>query len=220
MRTTIKKLEKQGLTKEEIMALANVNEERYNKWRIQARGIFVSAYELDTINSINGSNRTKVLKKARLFDEIFNEEQKKISILDKANIINELPMFLEQIEQQRINREVQEQQDRINEYKNAIARLQEQIGLCEDKIVTIKQKGIVEQINAPKEEETNEPKTHIQELHITQIFGGRKGMQVTIPKASQIKEKDFVIIPSLNNSKWLVFRKYTNGTGTLHLVEE
>lgn len=220
MRTTIKKLEKQGLTKEEIMALANVNEERYNKWRIQARGIFVSAYELDTINSINGSNRTKVLKKARLFDEIFNEEQKKISILDKANIINELPMFLEQIEQQRINREVQEQQDRINEYKNAIARLQEQIGLCEDKIVTIKQKGIVEQINAPKEEETNEPKTHIQELHITQIFGGRKGMQVTIPKASQIKEKDFVIIPSLNNSKWLVFKKYTNGTGTLHLVEE
>lgn len=220
MRTTIKKLEKQGLTKEEIMALANVNEERYNKWRIQARGIFVSAYELDTINSINGSNRTKVLKKARLFDEIFNEEQKKISILDKANIINELPKFLEQIEQQRINREVQEQQDRINEYKNAIARLQEQIGLCEDKIVTIKQKGIVEQINAPKEEETNEPKTHIQELHITQIFGGRKGMQVTIPKASQIKEKDFVIIPSLNNSKWLVFRKYTNGTGTLHLVEE
>ena len=220
MRTTIKKLEKQGLTKEEIMALANVNEERYNKWRIQARGIFVSAYELDTINSINGSNRTKVLKKARLFDEIFNEEQKKISILDKANIINELPKFLEQIEQQRINREVQEQQDRINEYKNAIARLQEQIGLCEDKIVTIKQKGIVEQINAPKEEETNEPKTHIQELHITQIFGGRKGMQVTIPKASQIKEKDFVIIPSLNNSKWLVFKKYTNGTGTLHLVEE
>ena len=220
MRTTIKKLEKQGLTKEEIMALANVNEERYNKWRIQARGIFVSAYELDTINSINGSNRTKVLKKARLFDEIFNEEQKKISLIDKANIINELPMFLEQIEQQRINREVQEQQDRINEYKNAIARLQEQIGLCEDKIVTIKQKGIVEQINAPKEEETNEPKTHIQELHITQIFGGRKGMQVTIPKASQIKEKDFVIIPSLNNSKWLVFKKYTNGTGTLHLVEE
>lgn len=220
MRTTIKKLEKQGLTKEEIMALANVNEERYNKWRIQARGIFVSAYELDTINSINGGNRTKVLKKARLFDEIFNEEQKKISLLDKAKIIDELPMFLEQIEQQRINREVQEQQDRINEYKNAIARLQEQIGLCEDKIVTIKQKGIVEQINAPKEEETNEPKTHVQELHITQIFGGRKGMQVTIPKASQIKEKDFVIIPSLNNSKWLVFKKYTNGTGTLHLVEE
>lgn len=220
MRTTIKKLEKQGLTKEEIMALANVDEERYNKWRIQARGIFVSAYELDTINSINGGNRTKVLKKARLFDEIFNEEQKKISLLDKAKIIDELPMFLEQIEQQRINREVQEQQDRINEYKNAIARLQEQIGLCEDKIVTIKQKGIVEQINAPKEEETNEPKTHVQELHITQIFGGRKGMQVTIPKASQIKEKDFVIIPSLNNSKWLVFKKYTNGTGTLHLVEE
>ena len=220
MRTTIKKLEKQGLTKEEIKTLAGVDEERYNKWRIQARGIFVSAYELDTINSINGGNRTKVLKKARLFDEIFNEEQKKISLIDKANIINELPMFLEQIEQQRINREVQEQQDRINEYKNAIARLQEQIGLCEDKIVTIKQKGIVEQINAPKEEETNEPKTHIQELHITQIFGGRKGMQVTIPKASQIKEKDFVIIPSLNNSKWLVFRKYTNGTGTLHLVEE
>ena len=155
-----------------------------------------------------------------MFDEIFNEEQKKISLIDKANIINELPKFLEQIEQQRINREVQEQQDRINEYKNAIARLQEQIGLCEDKIVTIKQKGIVEQINAPKEEETNEPKTHIQELHITQIFGGRKGMQVTIPKASQIKEKDFVIIPSLNNSKWLVFKKYTNGTGTLHLVEE
>lgn len=220
MRTTIKKLEKQGLTKEEIKTLAGVDEERYNKWRIQARGIFVSAYELDTINSINGGNRTKVLKKARLFDEIFNEEQKKISLLDKAKIIDELPMFLEQIEQQRINREVQEQQDRINEYKNAIARLQEQIGLCEDKIVTIKQKGIVEQINAPKEEETNEPKTHIQELHITQIFGGRKGMQVTIPKASQIKEKDFVIIPSLNNSKWLVFRKYTNGTGTLHLVEE
>lgn len=220
MRTTIKKLEKQGLTKEEIKTLAGVDEERYNKWRIQARGIFVSAYELDTINSINGGNRTKVLKKARLFDEIFNEEQKKISLLDKAKIIDELPKFLEQIEQQRINREVQEQQDRINEYKNAIARLQEQIGLCEDKIVTIKQKGIVEQINAPKEEETNEPKTHVQELHITQIFGGRKGMQVTIPKASQIKEKDFVIIPSLNNSKWLVFRKYTNGTGTLHLVEE
>lgn len=220
MRTTIKKLEKQGLTKEEIKTLAGVDEERYNKWRIQARGIFVSAYELDTINSINGGNRTKVLKKARLFDEIFNEEQKKISLLDKAKIIDELPMFLEQIEQQRINREVQEQQDRINEYKNAIARLQEQIGLCEDKIVTIKQKGIVEQINAPKEEETNEPKTHVQELHITQIFGGRKGMQVTIPKASQIKEKDFVIIPSLNNSKWLVFKKYTNGTGTLHLVEE
>lgn len=220
MRTTIKKLEKQGLTKEEIKTLAGVDEERYNKWRIQARGIFVSAYELDTINSINGGNRTKVLKKARLFDEIFNEEQKKISLIDKAKIIDELPKFLEQIEQQRINREVQEQQDRINEYKNAIARLQEQIGLCEDKIVTIKQKGIVEQINAPKEEETNEPKTHVQELHITQIFGGRKGMQVTIPKASQIKEKDFVIIPSLNNSKWLVFRKYTNGTGTLHLVEE
>lgn len=219
MRTTIKKLEKQGLTKEEIKTLAGVDEERYNKWRIQARGIFVSAYELDTINSINGGNRTKVLKKARLFDEIFNEEQKKISILDKANIINELPKFLEQIEQQRINREVQEQQDRINEYKNAIARLQEQIGLCEDKIVTIKQKGIVEQINTTREE-VGEPKTHIQELHITQIFGGRKGMQVTIPKASQIKEKDFVIIPSLNNSKWLVFRKYTNGTGTLHLVEE
>ena len=219
MRTTIKKLEKQGLTREEIMALAGVDEERYTKWRIQARGIFVSAYELDTINSINGGNRTKILKKARLFDEIFNEEQKKISILDKANIIDELPMFLEQIEQQRINREVQAQQDRINEYKNAIARLQEQIGLCEDKIVTIKQKGIVEQINAPKEE-TNEPKTYVQELHITQIFTSGKGLQATIPRTSPIKEKDFIIIPSLNNTKWVVSKRYTNGTGTLHLVEE
>lgn len=220
MRTTIKKLEKQGLTREEIMALAGVDEERYTKWRIQARGIFVSAYELDTINSINGGNRTKILKKARLFDEIFNEEQKKISILDKANIIDELPVFLEQIEQQRINREVQAQQDRINEYKNAIARLQEQIGLCEDKIVTIKQKGVVEQINAPRKEETNEPKTYVQELHITQIFGSKKGLQATIPKQSPIKEKDFIIIPSLNDTKWVVSRKYTNGTGTLHLVEE
>lgn len=220
MRTTIKKLEKQGLTREEIMALAGVDEERYTKWRIQARGIFVSAYELDTINSIKGDNRTKVLKKARLFDEIFNEEQKKISILDKANIIDELPMFLEQIEQQRINREVQAQQDRINEYKNAIARLQEQIGLCEDKIVTIKQKGIVEQINAPTKEETNEPKTYVKELHITQIFGSGKGLQATIPRTSPIKEKDFIIIPSLNDTKWVVSKKYTNGTGTLHLVEE
>ena len=122
MRTTIKKLEKQGLTKEEIMALANVDKERYVKYRKQARGIFISALELDTLNTIRTNDRTKVLKKARLFDEIFNEEQREISILDKANIIDELPMFLEQIEQQRINREVKAQQDRINEYKSAITR--------------------------------------------------------------------------------------------------
>ena len=220
MRTTIKKIEKQGLTKEEIMTLANVDEERYVKYRKQARGIFISALELDTLNTIRTNDRTKVLKKARMFDEIFNEEQKKISILDKANIIDELPMFLEQIEQQRINREVKAQQDRINEYKSAITRLQEQIGLCEDKITTLQQKSVVEQLNQPTLEETTEPKTHVQELHVTQIFKNGKGLQATIPKTSPIKEKDFVIIPSLNNSKWLVFRKYTNGTGTLHLVEE
>lgn len=220
MRTTIKKLEKQGLTKEEIMALANVDEERYTKWRKQARGIFISALELDTINSINGGNRAKVLKKARMFDEIFNEEQKKISILDKANIIDELPMFLEQIEQQRINREVKAQQDRINEYKSAITRLQEQIGLCEDKITSLQQKSVVEQLNQPTLEETNEQNTYVQELHITQIFKGGKGLQATIPKGSSIKEKDFIIIPSLNDTKWVVSRKYKNGIGTLHLVEE
>lgn len=220
MRTTIKKLEKQGLTREEIMALANVEEGNYTKWRKQARGIFISALELDTINSINGSGRIKILRKARLFDEIFNEDQKKITLLDKANIIDELPMFLEQIEQQRINREVKEQQSRINEYKGAIARLQEQIELCEGKITTLQQKNVVEQLNQPTLEETNEPKTYVQELHITQIFKGGKGLQATIPKNSPIKEKDFIIIPSLNETKWVVSKRYTNGIGTLHLVEE
>lgn len=220
MRTTIKKLEKQGLTREEIMTLANVEEGNYTKWRKQARGIFISALELDTINSVNGSERIKILRKARLFDEIFNEDQKKITLLDKANIIDELPMFLEQIEQQRINREVKAQQDRINEYKSAITRLQEQIGLCEDKITTLQQKNVVEQLNQPTLEETNEPKTYVQELHVTQIFRKGKGLQATIPKNSPIKEKDFIIIPSLNETKWVVSKRYTNGTGTLHLIEE
>ena len=220
MRTTIRRLEKQGLTKEEIMALAGVNEEKYTKWRIQAKGIFVSAYELDTINSINGGNRTKILKKARLFDEIFNEEQKKISILEKASIIDELPMFLEQIEQQRIDREVKEQQDRINEYKNAIARLQEQIGLCENKITTIQQKGVVEQLNKEPIKEYAEPKTYTQDVHITHIQSSGKGMQVSISRHSTIRENDFIIIPSLNDTKWVVTKRYTNGIATLHLVEE
>lgn len=156
MKTTITKLERQGLTRDEIISLTGLTKDEVIKYKAQGRPVFLEngALELSAINSLKSDNRIEVIEKARLYDKVFNTElYEGMSLQDKANIMDELPTFLQDIETRRIEKQIRLLKEEIFKYESQIVELNNKIADCHGEIDKLNSKLLYNDMSK-KEEET------------------------------------------------------------------
>lgn len=127
MKTTIKKMIRFGLRKEDIKAEFGLNEEQFKRYEAQGRGIEVSNLPelLDKYNSskvINNDDRIK----AELFDKLFRIEEKEIpnlTIEQKSEMLAAFPRYIEEIKVKIAEEEIQKLEEQISTIKEQINKI-------------------------------------------------------------------------------------------------
>lgn len=164
MKTTITKLERQGLTRDEIISLTGLTKDEVIKYKAQGRPVFLEngALELSAINSLKSDNRIEVIEKARLYDKVFNTElYEGMSLQDKANIIDELPTFLQDIETRRIEKQIRLLKEEIFKYESQIVELNNKIADCHGEIDKLNSKLLYNDMSKKEEETAKQIATEI-----------------------------------------------------------
>lgn len=164
MKTTITKLERQGLTRDEIISLTGLTKDEVVKYKAQGRPVFLEngALELSAINSLKSDNRIEVIEKARLYDKVFNTElYEGMSLQDKANIMDELPTFLQDIETRRIEKQIRLLKEEIFKYESQIVELNNKIADCHGEIDKLNSKLLYNDMSKKEEETAKQIATEI-----------------------------------------------------------
>ena len=164
MKTTITKLERQGLTRDEIISLTGLTKDEVIKYKAQGRPVFLEngALELSAINSLKSDNRIEVIEKARLYDKVFNTElYEGMSLQDKANIMDELPTFLQDIETRRIEKQIRLLKEEIFKYESQIVELNNKIADCHSEIDKLNSKLLYNDMSKKEEETAKQIATEI-----------------------------------------------------------
>lgn len=164
MKTTITKLERQGLTRDEIISLTGLTKDEVVKYKAQGRPVFLEngALELSAINSLKSDNRIEVIEKARLYDKVFNTElYEGMSLQDKANIMDELPTFLQDIETRRIEKQIRLLKEEIFKYESQIVELNNKIADCHGEIDKLNSKLLYNDMSKKEEETATQIATQI-----------------------------------------------------------
>ena len=124
MKTTIKKMIRFGLKKEDIKAEFGLNEEQFNRYEKQGRYMEVDNLPelLDKYNSdkiINNADR----ERAELFDKLFRMADKDIpnlTIEQKSGMLVAFPHFIEEIKHKVAEEEIQKLEEQISTIKEQI----------------------------------------------------------------------------------------------------
>lgn len=164
MKTIITKLERQGLTRDEIISLTGLTKDEVIKYKAQGRPVFLEngALELSAINSLKSDNRIEVIEKARLYDKVFNTElYEGMSLQDKANIMDELPTFLQDIETRRIEKQIRLLKEEIFKYESQIVELNNKIADCHGEIDKLNSKLLYNDMSKKEEETAKQIATEI-----------------------------------------------------------
>lgn len=151
MRTTIKKMIRFGLKKEDIKAEFGLNDEQYSRYERQGRYIEVKnlpelleKYNTDKV--INSNDR----EKADIFDKLFRLEDKEIPNLtteQKSGLLAAFPHFIQNLQKEIAEKEIEKLEEQI-------ATIKEQINnICLDNGMAVKYPSAVlkEEIEAVAE---------------------------------------------------------------------
>ena len=119
MRTTIKKMIRFGLKKEDIKAEFGLNDEQYSRYERQGRYMEVKnlpelleKYNTDKV--INSNDR----EKADIFDKLFRLEDKEIPNLtteQKSGLLAAFPHFIQNLQKEIAEKEIEKLEEQIEE---------------------------------------------------------------------------------------------------------
>ena len=136
MKTTIKKMIRFGLKKDDIKAEFGLNEEQFKRYEAQGRYM-----EVDNLPELlDKYNSSKILKnddreKAELFDKLFRMENKDIpnlTIEQKRGMLAAFPHFIEEIK-------VKVAEEQISKLEEQISTIKEQINkICLENNMAVK----------------------------------------------------------------------------------
>lgn len=174
MRTTIKKMIRFGLKKEDIKAEFGLNEEQFNRYDRQGRGLEVKNLpelleKYNTNKYIDNTDR----EKADIFDKLFRLEDKEVPNLtteQKSDLLAAFPYYIQSLQKEIAEKEIEKLEEQIATIKEQINRVCLENGLAVKYPIEVKEEieTIAEKLDGTKYnvfgELISEPITRISEF--------------------------------------------------------
>lgn len=150
MKTTIKKMMRFGLKKDDIKAEFGLNEEQFNRYEKQDKYMEVDNLPelLDKYNSdkiIDNSDR----EKAEMFDKLFRMADKEIPNLtteQKSGLLAAFPIFIEDVKKRVAEEEIEKLEEQIVTIKEQINAICLENGMAVKYPTTLKEREEIEAI--------------------------------------------------------------------------